>query len=333
MEWQPDYKMTLAYLKNSPIAPFLERHGFVLLDGGLATELEKLGHDLNNNLWSAGLLANDPRDIGKVHRSYLDAGADCITAVSYQASIPGFVEAGYSEKKAKGLIRKAVDIASEARTQFLDDNPDQSKISPLVAASIGPYGAYLADGSEFRGDYSVTSQELHAFHEPRWEVLLDSPADLFAIETIPGFSEAEVLLDLLQASPGVFAWVSFSCADGNKINDGTPLAECAKLFNDCEQVIGVGVNCTAPQYISSLIEQTRIGAPGKPVVVYPNSGEIYDGQHKSWSCPTDPINLGSAAVEWFNQGASLLGGCCRTNPRQIADMKDALLSVTNFREG
>ena len=210
-----------------------------------------------------------------------------------------------SEKRAEPLIKKAVEIASEAREQ------------------------YLADGSEFRGNYSVSTQELRSFHESRWEILGESSADVFAFETIPSFREAVVLLDLLKSTPDVYAWISFSCADGMRISDGTPLAECAELFSNCEQIVGVGVNCTAPRYISSLIKQAREGAPAKPIVIYPNSGETYDENQKSWIGSSDLINFGTAAIEWFNLGARLLGGCCRTNPSQIADMRRALLSLQN----
>jgi len=316
--------MQLAIISQSPISPFLEQQGFVLLDGGLATELERCGHNLNNNLWSASLLNEHHGEIQKVHQSYLIAGADCITAATYQASIPGFMDAGFSEHQAGALISKAVDIACDARDQYFLNSGSPGGLRPLVAASIGPYGAYLADGSEFRGDYVLSGQELRSFHEPRWEILLDSPADLFAIETIPSFREAKVLLEMLKASPGVSAWISFSCADGMNINDGTPISECVELFAGCDQIVGIGVNCTAPQHICSLIQQVRNKAVDKPVVVYPNSGEIYDGIHGNWKCPADPIDFGAAAVEWFDLGANLLGGCCRTEPRHIAEMKSAL---------
>ena len=320
--------MLLPSLTNSPVSPFLEHQGFVLLDGGLATELEKRGHSLDNNLWSASLLANMPHEIQDVHRAYLEAGADCITTASYQASVPGFIAAGFSEKKAKSLVQKAVEVATDARAQYLDEGDKPTVTRPLVAASIGPYGAYLADGSEFRGDYCVSDGELRSFHESRWEILCETPADLFAIETIPSFREAVVLLEILKSSPDTHAWISFSCADGMSIRDGTPLVECAKLFAACEQIVGIGVNCTAPRYISSLIQQTRNGAPGKPVVVYPNSGEIYDGQKKSWDCATEPTDFTEAALEWFNLGACLLGGCCRTGPAHIEEMKRALYGIT-----
>ena len=312
---------------TSPITPIIEQQGFVLLDGGLATELEKSGHDISNTLWSASLLDKHQADIQAVHRAYLDAGANCITAASYQATLPGFIEAGYSRDKARELIRKSVDVALAARDRYWLEAQDHNMIRPLVAASIGPYGAYLADGSEYSGNYSLTAGELRAFHEPRWKILADTGADLFAIETIPSAMEAAVLLELLESTPAIQAWISFSCVDGEHICDGTPLAECAELVSDCRQIIGIGINCTAPQHISSLIEQTRRSAPGKPVVIYPNSGERYAGADNSWHDPREAIDFGAAAVQWFNLGARLLGGCCRTSPSDINKMKTSLLET------
>ena len=321
--------MQVSSSTKSPLAVFLEMQGFVLLDGGLATELEKRGHNLNTKLWSAGLLNSHPDEIRAVHRAYLEAGADCIISATYQATVPGFIAAGLSGKKAKSLIQKAVEIARDARDEYFAScrNRNRGKTRPLIAASIGPYGAYLADGSEFRGNYSISPQQLRSFHESRWEILADSGADLFACETIPSFAEALVLRDLLQATPHVFAWVSFSCIDGQRISDGTPIRECTALFEECEQVVAVGINCTAPKFIPSLITEARKGTPTKPVVVYPNLGETYDDTRRAWIGASESVNFAKAAIEWFQLGARLLGGCCRTTPNHIAEMRSSLLSL------
>ena len=218
-----------------------EQQGFVLLDGGLATELESRGHDLNHNLWSAKLLMDTPEEICQVHLDFLNAGADCIITATYQASIRGFMKEGMSRAEAEALIQTAVDMAAQARDQFLEDNDDPLRVRPWVAASVGPYGAFLADGSEYRGDYSATDSELRSFHNSRWELLKNSDADVFAFETIPSIREAEVLLEILKATPGSYAWISFSCKDELHICDGTPISECAKLFGDCEQIDGTSI--------------------------------------------------------------------------------------------
>jgi homocysteine S-methyltransferase len=314
---------------ENPFSPILSKQGIVILDGGLATELERRGHDLNHRLWSARLLITDPGEIRNVHLAYLDAGADCIISASYQASIDGFVAEGVSEKKAQNLIKRTVALACEAREIHISQIESESnkRLPALVAASIGPYGAFLADGSEYHGNYNITSDQLRIFHESRWEVLTDTPADLFACETIPSIKEAEILLTLLQTTPDISAWISFSCKDSEHISDGTPIEEGVALFNHCDQVIAVGVNCTAPRHISHLINKIKHIAPITPVIVYPNSGEKYDALNKRWMGLSEPLHFGQAAREWMLGGASIIGGCCRTGPDHIASIRKALVAA------
>lgn len=309
----------------SPVAPFLEKQGVLILDGGLATELENMGYDLNHPLWSARLLTSHPEAIRAVHLAYLEAGADCIVSCGYQASIPGFMAAGMSKEKAESLLKLTVVLACEAREEYMAAHKNQITLRPLVAAGIGPYGAYLANGAEYHGNYGISKQKLLDFHKPRWEIFAGSAADLIACETIPSMEEAEVMLDLIHETSGTFAWFSFSCKDDRHISDGTPLVECAKLLKDCNQVIAIGINCTSPRYIASLIEQIRKVAPSIPVVVYPNSGENYDAASHSWTGQTDSLDFGKAACDWMYQGAGLIGGCCRTGPDHIRAIRKNLV--------
>ena len=307
----------------SPLAPFLDQNRFVVLDGGLATELENRGHDLGHPLWSARMLLSNPAAIREVHRSYLNAGADCLTTASYQASIPGLVAEGLTEQEAIQVLQLSVAIACEVR----DEAHRQTR--PLVAASVGPYGACLADGSEYVGQYGITQDDLRAFHELRWQVLSESGADLLACETIPSIREAEVLLELINATQNCHAWISFSCRDGEHISDGTPITICAAMFEDCRQVVAVGVNCTSPQYISSLVANVRLGAPSKRIIVYPNSGRGYDVQSRVWTGNVPQVDFAVMAREWWNCGATLIGGCCGTGPRQIQAIREACSSERN----
>ena len=305
--------------QTARIETLIAAQGFLLLDGGLATELEKRGHDLDHPLWSARLLTANPDAIREVHRSYLEAGSDCLITASYQASVPGLIAQGISKGQARSIIARSVSLACEACAEF-NNSPDHGetlRLQPLVAASIGPYGAMLADGSEYRGNYGLSDDDLRAFHEERWKILASSSADLLACETIPSLQEARVLHSLLHDTPQVVAWMSFSCRDGEHICDGSRLAECAALFEEDEQVVAVGINCTAPRYIASLIGQARLGAPTKRIVVYPNSGEIYDVKQRAWTGISDPTDFGEAAIQWYRCGASMIGGCCRTEPRDI----------------
>ncbi|MGB4771257.1 MAG: homocysteine S-methyltransferase [Chitinophagaceae bacterium] len=289
----------------------------LLLDGGLSNELERQGHDLNNALWSARFLESNPEAIVLAHLAYLEAGAQCVITSSYQATLPGFMALGYDQPSASALILKSVQVAEEARNRFMLLHPDQA--APLIAASIGPYGAYLANGSEYRGDYGISNPELTTFHEPRIKLLDASAADIFACETIPSFQEAEVLSDLLQhcSKP---AWVSFSCKNDQHISDGTPIEQCAALFAPHPTVFAIGVNCTSPQYISGLIRSIKAKAGAKKIVVYPNSGAVYDPESKTWSALSEASSCGVMVKEWMDLGADIIGGCCGIGPEQIQAM-------------
>ncbi|MEV0592658.1 homocysteine S-methyltransferase [Nonomuraea cavernae] len=281
----------------------------LVLDGGLATHLEALGADLSDELWSARLLLEDPGLIRRVHADYFAAGAHVATTASYQASLQGFANRGLDVARAERLIRLSVELAAQARDEAGDG---------LVAASVGPYGAFLANGSEYTGDYDLDEDGLLAWHRPRWEILASAGADLLACETIPSYPEARALARLLRETPSVKAWVSFSCRDGEHINDGTPITEAAALFTGSTQVVAVGANCTAPGHIPGLIASLT---GGLPIVVYPNSGETWDAGRRRWLGLADPVEYGQAATEWERAGASLIGGCCRTDPGFIRQIR------------
>jgi homocysteine S-methyltransferase len=293
----------------------------LLLDGGLSNELESQGCSLKHKLWSARLLESDPEAIVRAHLSYLESGAECIITSSYQATIPGFMALGHDESAAKALILNSVHLAEEARNRFLAQNPHASK--PSIAASIGPYGAYLADGSEYRGDYALSDKELTEFHEPRLHLLADSPADMLACETIPSFREAMVLSKILE-SINKPAWISFSCKDGGHICDGTPIEQCAALLSRHPTVFAIGVNCTSPEFISDLIGSLKTQSGHKKIVVYPNTGAVYHAESKTWSGLADVSSCELMAQEWLDLGADIVGGCCGIGPKQIQSMNRVL---------
>jgi homocysteine S-methyltransferase len=311
---------------DSPLDIFLKKQGFMLLDGGLATELERRGYNLNHRLWSARLLISETKAIAAVHHAYLLAGADCIISASYQASLSGFMAEGLTQTQAIDLIKKSVEIATEARDKFWDesDNRLPGRLPPIVAASIGPYGAARADGSEYRGDYRIASTKLKDFHAPRWEILANSYADCLACETIPDIKETHVLRSLIEQTPEKYVWISFSCADGEHISDGTPVSEAVSVFSNTPNVLACGVNCTPPRFISSLIKKIQSGIGDKSIIVYPNAGEVYDAGNKTWQGRTDPLNFAGAALEWFDLGSELIGGCCRIGPEHIRVLRDRL---------
>ncbi|HVQ28885.1 MAG TPA: homocysteine S-methyltransferase, partial [Vicinamibacteria bacterium] len=264
-----------------------------------------------------------PQAIAAVHWDYLEAGADCIVSASYQATVDGFVREGLSRAAATDLLLLSVRLATETRDAFWADAANRrGRRRPLVAASVGPYGAALANGAEYTGAYDLTEDGLRAFHRDRFRLLAGSEADLLACETLPSAMEARVLASLLAESGPAVAWFSFSCRDGSRISDGTPLADCARFLDPLPQVLAIGLNCTPPAFAASLVASVA-AATDKPVVAYPNSGEDYDPTSKTWSrgAPSDWARLGG---EWRAAGARLVGGCCRTGPGHVRALRGAL---------
>lgn len=306
---------------NNPFTRFLAQQRFLILDGGLATQLEAHGANLADHLWSARLLQDDPDLIRQVHLDYFWAGADCAITATYQATIEGFLRWGVDgEQTAVSLLQSAVTLAHQARQQFWQHNTDPQRLYPLIAASIGPYGAYLANGAEYTGHYDLDIDGLIAFHRPRWHSLTQTQADLLACETIPSYQEAQAIKILLNEG-NMPAYVSFSCRDEQHINDGTPIEQCITLFEDTPQVIAIGINCTAPRYIPTLIQKI-FHHTNKPIIVYPNSGETYNASTHQWSGENIPSHFGTYSREWRKAGAAIIGGCCRTTPAHIRQIRD-----------
>ncbi len=300
----------------NPIVSILDKSPLFVIDGALATELEQRGCDLRDELWSARILLEQPEMIKQVHLDYFKAGADCAITASYQATIEGFARRGLKEVEAIALIKKSVDLAREARHEFWADPGNRvGRSQPLIAASVGPYGAFLADGSEYRGNYGLTKKDLMGFHRPRMRALVEAGADILACETIPCLVEAEALVELLKEFPNTSAWLSFTGRDERHVSEGQLFVDCVKGLHAHPQVAALGINCTSPTYIPSLIREGR-QATEKPILVYPNSGETYDAAKNDWD--GDPAGpFGEQAREWYAAGARLIGGCCRTTPEDI----------------
>jgi homocysteine S-methyltransferase len=296
----------------------------LIVDGGLATELENLGQRLDHRLWSARILETDPDAIYQAHWNYLVAGAQCIITSTYQLSYQGCAELGYSHEYSQKLMLKSVNIAKQAVDDFvMQYQPTQR---PWVAASVGPYAAYLADGSEYTGTYSVNELQLQEFHDERFHTLAKSSADLLACETIPTLAEASALKSIVANHKDIQVWVSFCCRDGRSLADGSLLSEAVGMFQALENVLAVGINCTAPEFIDSLLRECQRGAPNKDYVVYPNSGECYDHHSHSWLGIDNPQHLHKMAPQWRKMGAKLVGGCCRSTPAEIRLIAEALWS-------
>lgn len=286
----------------------------LISDGGLATELEARGHDLSDDLWSARLLFDSPDEIAAAHTAFYRAGATIATTASYQASFDGFAAGGIARDDAERLMRLSVELAVAARDEVGGDGR-------WVAASVGPYGAALANGEEYVGRYGLSVAELADWHLPRMEILADAGADVLAIETVPDIDEAEALVGLV-GRLGVPAWLSYTI-DGVQTRAGQPLEEAFAVAADVPEIVAVGVNCCAPGDVLPAIQIAR-EVTDKPVIVYPNSGEIWDGARRTW--------IGTARwsselpPQWVAAGARIVGGCCRVMPDDIAELATAVNS-------
>lgn len=299
---------------RNPIGEFLKHKDVIFLDGALATELQVRGCNIDGALWSGRALSEDPDLIRQVHLDYFKAGANIAITASYQTSLRGLEEQGYSREDAIQLIKKSAELAKDARWEF---ETTSGLGGGLVAGSIGPYGAFLADGSEYTGDYQLPPKEMMSFHRSRMRELLDAGVDVLAIETIPSFPETHALLTVLEEFPTATAWFTFTMKDNMHISDGTALDKVMRSINRSKQVIAVGVNCIAMDRVTAVLaEMTKL--TNKPLVAYPNSGQIYDVASNSWSGEKASREaLSELVLEWRKLGARLIGGCCQTGPEDI----------------
>ncbi|MDX3095255.1 homocysteine S-methyltransferase [Streptomyces sp. ME01-24h] len=292
-----------------PLAQALAE-GAVVLDGGLSNQLADQGCDLDDALWSARLLADAPEQIEAAHTAYVRAGARVLITSSYQATYEGFAARGFGRRETTALLRRSVALA-RAAARDRDD--------VWVAASVGPYGAMLADGSEYRGRYGLNVAALERFHRPRIETLAEAGPDVLALETVPDTDEAEALLRIVE-DLGVPAWLSYTVA-GGATRAGQPLEEAFRVAADTDAVIAVGVNCCDPADAVRAVE-TAAATVDRPVVVYPNSGETWDERARAWrgGSAFDP----ALARTWQRAGARLIGGCCRVGPERTSALAHAL---------
>ncbi|WP_369933420.1 homocysteine S-methyltransferase [Xanthomonas tesorieronis] len=308
-------------MPHNPLTALLADDRCIVLDGALATELEARGCDLGDALWSAKVLLEQPQLIRQVHLDYFDAGAQCAITASYQATPLGFAARGIDALQSQQLIARSAELALQARDAYWAAHPEAGPL--LVAGSVGPYGAYLADGSEYRGDYALPQAQMLDFHRPRIAALVAAGVDLLACETQPSAAEIAALLALLQEFPQSTAWFSFTLHDSAHLSDGTPLREVVALLDGHPQVVALGVNCIAPALCTPALQHlatlTRL-----PLVAYPNSGERYDAADKRWDGGDDACGVASHADAWRAAGARLIGGCCRTTPRAIAQLAQRL---------
>lgn len=303
------------------IDKILRDYPFIIIDGGLATELEKSGCNLNDRLWSAKILAENPDVIREVHLSYLKAGADCIITSSYQATIPGFMSAGFSKGESEMLIERSVIIAREALEIYKQSAAENcNRPEPFIAASAGCYGAYLANGSEYRGDYHLDAAGYREFHRGRVEILAHAGAEIIAFETFPSMEEAVAVADMMDQYSDLYYWIVFTVKDPLNTTHGDRLIECLKYLNGKRNLIAAGINCSPPELISPALESLDYESK-KRFIAYPNSGEHFYTDCSCWRDDPSASDFYSLAGEWYRRGALFIGGCCRTGPSDISKIK------------
>ncbi|XP_065096639.1 homocysteine S-methyltransferase YbgG isoform X2 [Paramisgurnus dabryanus] len=299
----------------------------LILDGGLGTELEVNGLQIDGDpLWSARMLHTDPKAIKDVHYRFLQSGSDVITTATYQASIKGFVKyLGLGPEEAQQLIMSGVQLAKEAVSDFMSQDKVSDRRQPLIAGSVGPYGAFLHDRSEYTGAYEekMTVEEFKDWHRPQIQCLVKAGVDLVAIETIPCIKEAEALVEVLKEFPGTKAWLSFSCKDSHNISSGKTFSEAVQVACRSSQLVAVGVNCCSPDLVKPLLESAMSHKKADlSWVVYPNNEEGWDpetgGRTEKWT------SFAKLSLDWKEQGALWIGGCCFVGPADITELKHVL---------
>mgnify|MGYP000306987428 FL=1 len=300
------------------LADLIRQTGSVVIDGAMSTALEKAGCDLNDKLWSARVLIEEPAKIRQVHYDYFEAGANVAITASYQATEAGFNERGINSEAAYDLIAQSVTLAKQARDDSLARHPDKDPKSLLVAGAVGPYGAYLANGAEYTGDYRLSDSEYRAFHRLRMKALVEAGADFLAVETQARLDEVEVILEMMKEFD-IPAWVTFTLKDSGHIADGTPIEQAAEVCCNHPLVDAFGINCVKREMVADALKRIS-SVTDKPMIVYPNSGETYDPTTKTWHHPVSGPGWGNFISRWKSMGAVCLGGCCRTLPSDIVQI-------------
>jgi homocysteine S-methyltransferase len=311
---------------------------YLLLDGALGTCIEHKGDVLDPYLWSADHLLRNPSLIQQIHEEYLRAGANVVTTSSYQISYEGFSHKypSFTTKKVDELLNLSTQLARNAVSNVVSS----SSVLPqnrFVAASIGCYGAHLANGSEFFGGYNHLSiEQLKLWHLPKLEVLCSTLPDILAFETIPILSEVKAIVSLINEGESSISslpcWVSISCKSSTQLNGGESIEDVCRAIEDPSDTngstydkIATGVNCTAPDHINDIIlTLTENCHKNRPIVVYPNRGDFWNAETNSYDDPVrwTPEEFANASLQWYKSGASMLGGCCKTDPSFISAVRD-----------
>lgn len=331
---------------------FLEKRHLVL-DGALGTQLESIIPNdseiqpKNDPLWSTKVLMTQPKLIERIHYQYLQSGSDIIMTSTYQASCAGLIKYAnsYTDEVAH-VWERSVDMANNAiRRHKLENNtkPIRNR-DPIICGSVGPYGAFLANGAEYTGEYGmISNEELEKHHFKLLQFLILHPdVKLIAIETIPNFREFKVLVNLLTKllslhGPNQKFYLSINVRNESEMCDGTPVEKVMNYLNFKMKTMGIlqrnifaiGYNCVDYHLVTSLIDNlTMFNEFHIPMIVYPNLGYVYSTKHEEYIAYQDTNELELMILDWLKRGVKIIGGCCGSGPQEIEKISEVVNNYT-----
>jgi len=283
-----------------------DRH-VTILDGATGTELGRRGVDISLPLWSTRALITAPDVLADVHRDYLDAGADAITANTFRTHRRALAREpqAHGAPDAAELTRTAVKIAREACLKH--------KPGALVFGSVAP----LEDC--YRPDLAPGADDCAREHAELIATLVEAGVDRVLIETMNNLTETRAAVAAARRLAPDRWMVSFctdTAASPGTLLSGEPIEA---ILDELGDASAVGVNCVAAPDVARQVALLRKRLPDTvAIIAYANIG--YADEHGNW-VPTDavdPDRYADYATRWVEAGASIIGGCCGTTPATIA---------------
>jgi homocysteine S-methyltransferase len=282
-----------------------------LLDGSLSYPLEKQGYNLNKKLWTGDALINDPNVIKKVHKDYLIAGVDFISTSTYQISYNVLEAMDYSLNEIKDVFKRSVNLVEQA----IQETNIKREIK--IVGSYGPYGASLSNGSEYTGKYDTSDNIIMDYHIKNMNIIKELDIDIILYETIPCLREIEILSKLVEEYKKE-VWVSFTCNKDLEFRDGSSIIKACKILSSIEVISTIGINCFSPLLAEKAIKKLKDNS-NKKILIYPNSGEIYNNKDKDWY--GEKYFDRSMIKKWLALSPDIIGGCCRVGFEDIKNMR------------
>lgn len=281
-------------------------HGLaVLLDGALGTELQRRDVNTDRPSWTANALLTHPELIVQIHREYVDAGAEIITANTFRTHRRSLVAEGLANR-AEELTRTAITLARDAADG-----------RAIVAGSLAP----LEDC--YRPDLTPILDEMKIEHQWQAEILANAGVDLILVETQNSLEEAVIATDAATRT-GLPFFVSFVVNENCQLLSGETLTDAVQSILKFKPK-AILTNCCPVTSVEKTQYQLHNCQLNIPIGAYPNTGIMKaDG---TWveSELTAPEVFAEHAKRWQKQGTQIIGGCCGTTPAHIASTRKALL--------